>query len=63
MGGSPADNAVEEVAAAGSLADSRSSCTLPCHCNCCTIGLGHHSALEEQQAVPGPAGSSSPRSL
>lgn len=52
------DTAVEGAPAAESLAGSRSSCTLPCHYNCCTIGLDH-TALEGQPA-PGPAGNSSP---
>lgn len=55
------DTAGEEVAGAGSLAGNRCS-SLLCHYNCCAIGLGHHTALEEQQAVPGPAGSSLQRS-
>lgn len=54
---------MEEAAAADSPAGNLSSYTLPCHCNCCTIGLGHHAALEEQQAVPGPGGSSLRHSL
>lgn len=60
MAGFLEDTAVEEV---DSLAGNWSSCTLPFRYNCYTIGLGQHAALEEQHAVPGPAGSSLPRSL